>query len=109
MCKKICVLMTFVLVLPLSACAAGSACEEGYQGILTFAGELHYQIWDKVDSFVLRKGSPYSGDVIPLKDGKLLLVASIWRIKGKSCFFRDKLYEAAAFFIFKPWRKRKLC
>ena len=103
MFKRICLLMTFVLVLPLSACAAGSACEEGYQGIITFAGELHYQIHGQVGGSVLRKGSPYSGDVIPLKDGKLLLVASLWRTKGRD--FGDAAYGITSDDMGKTWSR----
>ncbi len=103
MFKRICLLMTFVLALPLSACAAGSACEEGYQGIITFGGELHYQIHDQVDGSVLRKGSPYSGDVIPLKNGKLLLVASVWRVKDRD--FGDAAYGITSDDMGKTWSK----
>ncbi len=78
MCKKICVLMAFVLVLPLSSCVAGTSNDQGFEGVISFGGEI-YPIEDKIGGGALRKGSPYSGDVIPLKDGKLLLVAGNWR------------------------------
>ncbi len=105
MFKRICLLMTFVMVLPLLACAAGSACEEGYQAIITFAGELHYQIHDQVGGSVLRKGSPYSGDVIPLKDGKLLFVASMWRIKGRNARCCESVYGITSDDMGKTWSK----
>ena len=60
---------------------------EYFEGVINFGGEI-YPIADELGGGALRKGSPYVPDILPLRDGRLLLVAGRWR--GGSTAFADQ-------------------
>ena len=67
--------------LAVSSCIAGPSDDQGFEGIIGFGGKV-YDIEDQLGGGALREGSPYESSLIPLKDGRLLLVCGMWRAPG---------------------------
>ena len=57
------------------------------EGVINFGGEI-FPIDDTLGGGALRNGSPYVPDLLPLRDGRLLLVAGKWR--GGATAFDDQ-------------------